>query len=152
MKTVSHLHQSNFHIVQAASLWKILLDYQHTTNAIRSSTDINMAAAADEAQVVLGGVPAAVKASEHRTFHVPEVLEAILDKLPAKDLLFSTKVCKTWKAAVDGSTRLQRVLFFLPEGPASLVFKKGPKGTSRSILLMMLPSARTDYGRSTGLL
>lgn len=34
-----------------------------------------------------------------------------------KDLLFSQRVCKTWKALIDNSLRLQRALFFQPAGP-----------------------------------
>ena len=47
---------------------------------------------------------------------MPEMLEAILFELPAKDLLFSRAVCKTFKACIDSSTKLQKALFLMPDG------------------------------------
>lgn len=53
---------------------------------------------------------------EHRIFRIPEILEAILCELAMKDLLFSKAVCKTWRACVDGSIKLKKALFLVPDG------------------------------------
>ncbi|KAK3656833.1 hypothetical protein LTR56_002814 [Elasticomyces elasticus] len=47
-----------------------------------------------------------------QVLHLPELLENILLCLPMKDLLFSQKVCKTWKGAVDTSPHIQEALFY----------------------------------------
>ncbi|KAK5714269.1 hypothetical protein LTR17_017275 [Elasticomyces elasticus] len=44
----------------------------------------------------------------------PELLEAVLLSLPARDLLFAQKVCKAWKKATESSPSIQRALFFRP--------------------------------------
>ena len=33
-----------------------------------------------------------------------------------RDLLLSQAVCKTWKGAIEGSVKLQKALFFMPDG------------------------------------
>lgn len=43
-----------------------------------------------------------------------ELLENILVRLPMKRLLLAQRVCKHWKALIDGSLRLQRALFMVP--------------------------------------
>lgn len=53
---------------------------------------------------------------EHRIWHVPEMLEAILFELPAKDLLLSRAVCKTFKACIENSSKLKKALFLVPDG------------------------------------
>ncbi|KAK3724392.1 hypothetical protein LTR37_001016 [Vermiconidia calcicola] len=45
-----------------------------------------------------------------------ELLEPILAQLPTHDLLRAQKVCRTWKATIDKSRRLQQALFFAPAG------------------------------------
>ena len=40
-----------------------------------------------------------------------ELLEAILCRLPCKDLLFAQKVCRSWRATINGSVKLQKALF-----------------------------------------
>ncbi|KAK4967953.1 hypothetical protein LTR42_010281 [Elasticomyces elasticus] len=45
---------------------------------------------------------------------LPELLEAVLMRLPARDLLFAQKVCKAWEKAMDSSPSIQRALFFRP--------------------------------------
>ncbi|KAK5744949.1 hypothetical protein LTR17_001700 [Elasticomyces elasticus] len=49
----------------------------------------------------------------HEVLDLPELLESILLNLPIQDLLFSQKVCRRWKAAVDSSP-IQKALFFIP--------------------------------------
>ena len=44
------------------------------------------------------------------------MLEGILLELPMKDLLLSKAVCKTWKKAIESSVKLQKALFFMPDG------------------------------------
>ncbi|KAK4898589.1 hypothetical protein LTR27_003761 [Elasticomyces elasticus] len=51
--------------------------------------------------------------SVHEVLDLPELLECILLNLPIRDLLFSQKVCRRWKAVVD-SSRIQKALFFIP--------------------------------------
>lgn len=46
-----------------------------------------------------------------QAFDTAEPLEAILMKLPMKDLLFSQKVCKQWKKMMDSSIRIRRKLY-----------------------------------------
>ncbi|KAK5714980.1 hypothetical protein LTR15_010396 [Elasticomyces elasticus] len=48
-------------------------------------------------------------------FATPEILEAILLHLPLIDLLFSQKVCRTWKAVVDTSPSIKKALFLVPD-------------------------------------
>ena len=43
---------------------------------------------------------------------ITELLEAILEEVPPKDLLRCQRVCRTWKDTIDGSTKLQEALFF----------------------------------------
>lgn len=54
--------------------------------------------------------------TEHRIFGITEMLEAILDKLPQKDLLLSKRVCKAWGKVIDKSENLQKALFFMADG------------------------------------
>ncbi|KAK5710222.1 hypothetical protein LTR17_019057 [Elasticomyces elasticus] len=51
-----------------------------------------------------------------QVLHLPELLENILLRLPIKDLLFSQKVCGTWKAVVDTSPHIQEALFYTNKG------------------------------------
>ncbi|KAK4898591.1 hypothetical protein LTR27_003763 [Elasticomyces elasticus] len=53
-----------------------------------------------------------MKADE--VMHLPELLETILVNLPTRDLLFASRICKTWKSMVDLSPRIQRALFLKP--------------------------------------
>lgn len=70
--------------------------------------------------------------TEHRLFHVAELLEAILHALPTKDLLLDMRVCKTWKRAIENSTKLQKDLFFLADGDAQhFVTEKKQDSSSR---------------------
>ncbi|KAF7190714.1 hypothetical protein HII31_07873 [Pseudocercospora fuligena] len=52
----------------------------------------------------------------HNTLGTSELLENILLHLPMRDLLLDQRVCKTWKACIDSSVKLQRGLFFKPAG------------------------------------
>lgn len=54
--------------------------------------------------------------TEHRIWHVPKMVEAILSQLPARVLLRSKAVCKTWTKTIKGSIKLKKVLFLVPEG------------------------------------
>ena len=55
-------------------------------------------------------------ASVQKALETPELLELILLELPMKDLLLNAqRVCRRWKANIDGSIKLQRALFFTPE-------------------------------------
>ena len=74
--------------------------------------------------------------TEHRIFHVVELLEAILHELPIKDLLLDMRVCKTWKLAIENSIELQKDLFFLADGDAVPVVQSGygPIEDTRSLL------------------
>ncbi|KAK5726749.1 hypothetical protein LTR15_002637 [Elasticomyces elasticus] len=53
-----------------------------------------------------------MKADE--VMHLPELLETILVNLPTRDLLFASRICKTWKSTIDSSPRIQRALFLKP--------------------------------------
>lgn len=68
---------------------------------------------------------------EHRIWHVPEMLEAILFDLPMKDLLLSQGVCKRWKSCIEASTKLRKKLFLSPDGTPIFdtfsIFHKDPK-------------------------
>ncbi|KAI7509240.1 hypothetical protein KC347_g5410 [Hortaea werneckii] len=57
-----------------------------------------------------------------KVFGIPELAEAILLNLPMKDLLFAQLICKDIKNLIDGSTRIQRALFFLPGEATSAHF------------------------------
>lgn len=57
-----------------------------------------------------------VNQAEHRIWRVPEMIEGILYQLPTKDLLFAKSVCKTWKDAIERSTKLQKRLFLIADG------------------------------------
>jgi hypothetical protein len=46
-----------------------------------------------------------------QVFETVELLEIILYKLPIRDLLFSQRVAKQWKAVIENSQRLQEALF-----------------------------------------
>ncbi|KAI7183706.1 hypothetical protein KC363_g8101 [Hortaea werneckii] len=58
-----------------------------------------------------------------KVFGIPELAEAILLNLPMKDLLFAQLICKDIKDLIDGSTRIQRALFFLPGEATSANFE-----------------------------
>ncbi|KAI6826198.1 hypothetical protein KC367_g6750 [Hortaea werneckii] len=58
-----------------------------------------------------------------KVFGIPELAEAILLKLPMKDLLFAQLICKDIKNLIDGSTRIQRALFLLPGEATSAHFE-----------------------------
>ena len=49
-----------------------------------------------------------------RVFGIPELLENVLLCLPLKDLLFSQRVCKGWRATWTGSVSIQHALFLKP--------------------------------------
>jgi hypothetical protein len=43
-----------------------------------------------------------------------ELIEMILLKLPARDILLAQRVSKQWQAVIKSSTKLQQALFFQP--------------------------------------
>ncbi|KAK3717980.1 hypothetical protein LTR37_005406 [Vermiconidia calcicola] len=47
-------------------------------------------------------------------FETVELLEAILYKLPVKDLLFAQHVAKLWRDIIKNSNKLQQALFLVP--------------------------------------
>ncbi|KAK4922532.1 hypothetical protein LTR49_010232 [Elasticomyces elasticus] len=49
-----------------------------------------------------------------KVLNLPELLEAILLRLPIRDLLFAQKVCKIWKLTIDTTLSIQKALFFAP--------------------------------------
>ncbi|KAK5714982.1 hypothetical protein LTR15_010398 [Elasticomyces elasticus] len=55
-----------------------------------------------------------------QVLHLPELLEQIIIQLPTKDLLFSQKVCGTWKAVVDTSPHIQEALFYTIDAKYSI--------------------------------
>ncbi|KAK3648587.1 hypothetical protein LTR56_007413 [Elasticomyces elasticus] len=57
-------------------------------------------------------------AAAQQVLNLSELLETILLGLPTRDLLFSQKVCKTWKAMIEECSNIQKALFLLP-GEAS---------------------------------
>lgn len=75
----------------------------------------------EKAQSALGGKIDAVAIGTRavtagaRVAVVPELLEAILLNLGTRDLLFAQRVSRGFKTTIDGSVKLQRALFFLPE-------------------------------------
>ena len=72
--------------------------------------------------------------TEHRAFHVPELLEAILAELSPKDLLLGKRVCKVWKDAIEDSQKLQKALFFVPEEEGRFVVTTGKVPIHEGIL------------------
>ncbi|KAI1344929.1 hypothetical protein F5Y15DRAFT_410615 [Xylariaceae sp. FL0016] len=56
------------------------------------------------------------RSSESRALETPEVIEAILVKVPIRTLLVSaTRVSKFWNTVINTSPSLQQTLFFAPE-------------------------------------
>ena len=53
----------------------------------------------------------------HQVLFTTELLEAILLCMPLMHILPLQRVCKGWRSVIEGSVKLQRVLFFLPIGP-----------------------------------
>ena len=53
----------------------------------------------------------------HQVLFTTELLEEILLRTPPKDVLLLQRLCKGWKDVIEGSVKLQRMLFFLPIGP-----------------------------------
>lgn len=51
-----------------------------------------------------------------QVFNITELAEAILSFLPLKDLLLVQRVCRSFRATIQGSVQLQRLLFLEPEG------------------------------------
>lgn len=49
-------------------------------------------------------------------FNITELAEEILSFLPFRDLLLVQRVCRSFRATVQGSIQLQRLLFLEPEG------------------------------------
>lgn len=54
-----------------------------------------------------------------KVFAIPELLEAVLIKLPAKDLLLAQRVNTVFRHAMNNSIKIQRALFFKPDPAAS---------------------------------
>jgi hypothetical protein len=54
-------------------------------------------------------------ANAHKVLNTTELLEAILVELPIRDLLFSQRVCRTFKDTIANSIRLQQALFLAAE-------------------------------------
>lgn len=46
-----------------------------------------------------------------RTFHVPELLEMLLLKLPPAELYRNRRVCKLWRDLMQTSSKLRRAMF-----------------------------------------
>lgn len=61
-----------------------------------------------------------------------EFLEAILHKLPTKDLLFVQAISKSWKDMIANSPKLQRALFRKPIDIEPLTWKTD--GKKRALL------------------
>jgi len=53
-------------------------------------------------------------ASASNVFGCAELLEIILLHVPPRKLITCIRICKHWKAAIEGSIHLQRALFFKP--------------------------------------
>lgn len=51
-----------------------------------------------------------------------ELLENVLEQLPMRDLLLAQRVCRKWKAVIEGSEYMQQLLFFQP-GKAKFCWK-----------------------------
>ncbi|KAK5677252.1 hypothetical protein LTS10_010441 [Elasticomyces elasticus] len=72
-----------------------------------------------------------------QVLHLPELLENIFLSLPMKDLLFSQKVCRTWKAVVDTSPHIQEALFYTTDTHES---------TATSVATVLLLTYSGYYG------
>ena len=59
-----------------------------------------------------------------------ELVEKILLHVPLKDLLFAQSVCMKWKAVIEGSTILQKALFFQPATTETALFHGECSGLS----------------------
>ncbi|KAK5677247.1 hypothetical protein LTS10_010436 [Elasticomyces elasticus] len=57
----------------------------------------------------------------HQVLVTTELLEAILLHLPLMDLLFSQKVCRSWKAVAEESPSIKKALFLVPDTQPDLV-------------------------------
>jgi hypothetical protein len=51
-------------------------------------------------------------------FHIPELLEMIILRLPTQDMQVSRAVCRVWRDGIASSIHIQRALFLIP-GSAS---------------------------------
>jgi hypothetical protein len=56
-------------------------------------------------------------AAASQVLSTTELLEEILLRTRPKDVLLLQRICKSWKNAIEGSMKLQRMLFFLPIEP-----------------------------------
>ena len=65
-------------------------------------------------------------AAKDAVFDTAELLEMILFELPTKDLLLSTGVSQSWKAAIKSSKRLQRALFYITDDLWALEYQHLP--------------------------
>lgn len=83
--------------------------------------------------------------NEHHLFHIPELLEAILIELPVKDLLLGQRVCKTWRGAIETSSRLQKALFFVPESSKRLELLPGKTIPAMRMCKLLLTAIDCRY-------
>ncbi|KAF2167115.1 hypothetical protein M409DRAFT_54318 [Zasmidium cellare ATCC 36951] len=60
----------------------------------------------------------------HAVFQTAELLEKILLSLPLTDLLLAQKICKFFKASIEGSSKAQTALFYRAAGSDLLRFEK----------------------------
>lgn len=82
-----------------------------------------------------------------RVFHIPELLELILQHLPPKDILLNQRTCQSFQSTTQGSIRLRRKLFLEPdwrlEGRIFDAYKPGnrpgPKPENNRLLLRAFP-------------
>lgn len=62
---------------------------------------------------------------QHQVLLTTELLEEILLRVPPRDVLLLQRVCAVWKDVVEGSKKLQKMLFFLPAGEVQSYPSKG---------------------------
>lgn len=58
---------------------------------------------------------------------IPELFEAVLLQLPAKDLLLAQRVSKAWQEMINTSIQIQRALFFKPRLSKTLAIGEKPE-------------------------
>lgn len=59
-----------------------------------------------------------MRSAGHQLSQVAEMVELILCETEPGDVLLWQRVCTVWQATIEGSQKLQRLLFFMPdEGP-----------------------------------
>lgn len=92
-------------------------------------------------------------AAAKAVFNTTELLERVLTFLPSKDILLTQRVSSDWKAVIEGSVTLQRLLFNVPcHSTSTWVYEKNHETRKRSLKLCDQDTKNAQgesHGRST---